>query len=790
MPSKKPNTLNYNTYGNIKNTNQINWGQVGTSPLHINGYEHVTGRSHFIDDIPKPTNLLYVKVLPSPLAHGKILKIDTNLAKAIPGVCCVITATDIPGENQIGGIIQDEVCLAEGFVHFVGEPVAIVAAESIEIAEAALHKIELILQAEAPVLTVKEAIEKNQYVGPIRKIEHGDPEGIFTDCPHYLEGIIKNEGQEHFYLETQSALAIPEDGGGITLYSSSQNPNEIQRMTAKILGLPQHLVTVDIKRLGGGFGGKESQATPWACIAALAAYYTNRPAELRLTRDEDMLWTGKRHAFENYYRVAFNGEGKILAYSIELNSNCGAVADVSTSVLERAMLHAENCYHIEHIKIIGRPCKTNLHPATAFRGFGGPQGIFAIESVIERIAHTLNLDPYDVRMKNIYQKGDIAPYGEEIPDAEHIEKIFKKLQKDCKWEERRKQISAFNKNNKYYKKGIGITPVKFGISFTAAHLNQGSALIHIYFDGSISVTHGAIEMGQEVNTKIAQIAATNFGVPLSYIRIESNNTKRVANTSPTAASSGCDLNGNAVENASLEIMNRLRRFVLSLYSVADVVFENGSVYNIINGNPEYNNPLITFKELVKKAYFERIDLSAHGFYATPGIHFDRDKGQGHPFLYYVFGAAVSEITLDLLTGRITLDYAHIIHDSGCSINPRIDIGQVQGAFAQGLGWVTTEELVYNDNGKLLSSSPATYKLPTIGDIPEALYIELLEGSINEPGIKRSKAIGEPPFVYGESVFFAIVNALSSMGRYPEDLSIPATPEKIWREIRRTTNESR
>lgn len=790
MPVEKSNTLNPGTHNETKESVLINWGQVGSSPLHISGYDHVTGRTQFIDDLPKPRNLLYVKVLPSPLAHGRILKMDTALAKALPGVCCVITAADIPGENQIGGIIQDEVCLAEGFVHFVGEPIAIVAAESIEIAEAALHHIELVLEEESPVLTVRNAIEKDQYVGPVRKIEHGNPEEIFANCPHYLEGIIRNEGQEHFYLETQSALAIPEDSGGITIYSSSQNPNEIQRMTAKILGLPQHLVTVDIKRLGGGFGGKESQATPWACLAALASYHTGRPAELRLTRDEDMLWTGKRHAFESYYRVAFNDEGKILAYSIELNSNCGAVADVSTSVLERAMLHAENSYHIEHIKIIGRPCKTNLHPATAFRGFGGPQGIFAIESVLERIAHILNLDPFDIRMKNIYHKGDTAPYGEEILDAAHIEEILMKLQKDSKWKERRKHITDFNDNNKYYKKGIGITPVKFGISFTAAHLNQGSALIHIYFDGSISVTHGAIEMGQEVNTKIAQIAATNFGVPLSYIRIESNNTKRVANTSPTAASSGCDLNGNAVEIASLEIMARLRQFVLSLYSVADVAFENGSVYNIINGNPDYNTALITFKELVKKAYFERIDLSAHGFYATPGIHFDRDKGQGHPFLYYVFGAAVSEVTLDLLTGHTTLDYAHIIHDSGSSINPRVDIGQVQGAFAQGIGWVTTEELIYNDKGKLLSSSPATYKIPTIGDIPEALHIELLEGSMNEPGIKRSKAIGEPPFVYGESVFFAIVNALSSMGRYPEDLSIPATPEKIWREIRRTTNESR
>ncbi|MDF2511585.1 MAG: xdhB [Herbinix sp.] len=766
------------------------WGQVGTSPLHISGFDHVTGRSQFIDDIPKPRNLLQLKILPSPLAHGKIVRINTEKAKALPGVAAIFTAQDIPGENQIGGIIQDEVCLAEGHVHFVGEPVAIVAAESLEEAEAALGQIELVLEEETPVLTVRDAIAKNQYVGPIRKIERGDVEAVFADCPHYLEGVIRNEGQEHFYLETQSVLAVPEDSGGVTLYSSSQNPNEVQRMAANVLGVLQNQVTVDIKRLGGGFGGKESQATAWACIAALAAFHTGRPAELRLTRDEDMLCTGKRHAFESDYRVAFNEEGKILAYSVELNSNCGAVADVSTSVLERAMLHAENSYRIDNIRVIGRPCKTNLHPATAFRGFGGPQGIFAIESVIQKIAFTLKLDPYDVRMRNMYLKGDIAPYGEEILNAEHVGEIFEKLRTYSKWDERKKNIAVFNAKNKYYKKGIGITPVKFGISFTAAHLNQGSAMILIYLDGSISVTHGAIEMGQEVNTKIAQIAATNFGVPLSYVRIESNNTKRVANTSPTAASSGCDLNGHAVENASIKIMKRLRELTSRLFPDMEVVFENGFVYKAAKGSVDYEEPLITFKDLVKKAYFERIDLCDHGFYASPGIHFDRDKGQGHPFLYYVFGAAVSEVTVDLLTGRTSLDSAHIIHDCGSSINPRVDVGQVQGAFAQGVGWVTTEELVYNEKGRLLSSSPATYKIPTIGDIPEELHIELLEGSLNEQGIKRSKAIGEPPFVYGESVYFAIVDALCSLGTYPEGLSIPATPEKIWLEIRRSTNAGR
>lgn len=764
------------------------WGQVGTSPRHLNGREHVTGHSRFIDDLPKPRNLLHVKILASPVAHGRITRLDTEAAKALPGVVAVLTAEDIPGENQIGGIIQDEVCLARDHVQFAGEPVAIVAAQSLEMAEAALAKIQLEIVEETPVLTVKEALARKSFVGPVRKIERGNVEAVFADCPHVLEGVICNEGQEHFYLETQSALTLPEDDGGITVYSSSQNPNEIQRMVAKVLGKPQHLITVDIKRLGGGFGGKETQATAWACIAALVTQHTGQPAEIRLKREEDMHYTGKRHAFQSYFKVAFDRGGKILAYEVELNSNCGAVADVSTSVLERAMLHADNCYQIANIRITGRPCKTNLHPATAFRGFGGPQGIFAIESVIERIANTLGLDPYDVRVKNIYREGDTAPYGEKIRNAGHIGTIFMKLREDSHWDERRKSIAEYNARHKYAKKGLGVTPVKFGISFTAAHLNQGSALVHVYFDGSVSVTHGAIEMGQEVNTKIAQIAATNFGVPLNAIRIESNNTKRVANTSPTAASSGCDLNGQAVENASLKIMTRLRALAVKLYSAEEVYFENGYVYGIKGGAVDYSMPLTTFNELVAKAYYERVDLSAHGFYATPGIFFDRETGQGNPFLYYVFGAAVSEVTVDLLTGQTRLDFAHIIHDCGNSINPRVDIGQIQGAFAQGVGWATTEELVYNDSGKLLSSSPATYKIPTLGDIPEDLHVELLEGSSNELGVKRSKAIGEPPFVYGESVFFAIVDALKSAGEYPVELSIPATPEQVWREVQRIGNE--
>jgi len=751
-------------------------GTSGTSPLHISGIGHVTGRSQFVDDMPKPRGILSVSMLTSPLASGKILELDVSAARAMKGVLAVITAKEIPGVNQIGAIVPDETCLAEGHVAYVGEPVAIVAAETKAIADAAVKKIVLKIEEQTPVLTVEDALAKNMFVGPIRKIEHGKVDAALASAPHVLEGVVKNEGQEHFYLETQRAICIPEEGGALTLYSSSQNPNEIHRMTSGVLGIPQNQLTVDVKRLGGAFGGKESQATQWATLAALATYHTGRPAEVILDREEDMQSTGKRHAFESKYRVGFDDEGHILAYHVELQSNCGAFADASTSILERAMMHAENAYNIPNIRVIGKPCRTNIQPATAFRGFGAPQGIFAIESVIERVAYTLKLDPYEVRQRNIYRKGDFAPYGEPVGHAEHMGVILEKLKKDSSWCARRARVDEYNSTHRYCKKGLAMVPVKFGISFTAAHLNQGQALMHVYLDGSISVTHGAIEMGQEVNTKIAQIAATTLGVPFSYIRVETTNTKRVANTSPTAASSGCDLNGHAVENAALEISARLRKFSEETFNSRNIRFENGQVYALDAADP--SKPVCTFRELIKKAYFGRVDLSAHGFYASPGISFDREAGTGNPFLYFVFGAAVTEVSVDLLNGRVQVDSVDVLHDSGRSLNPIVDIGQIHGAFVQGMGWVTMEELVYNAKGRLLSDSPATYKIPTIGDSPTRFNVELLEDSDNELGVHRSKANGEPPFIYGEAVFFAVVNALASKGKYPLGLTIPATPEKI------------
>ena len=629
-------------------------------------------------------------------------------------MAAVLTAIDIPGKNQIGAIVADETLLADGHVHFVGEPIAIVAADTQEHALAARDKIVLEIDEHLPVLTVSHALANQQFVGPVRRIERGSVDEVFARTPNIIEGVVRNGGQEHFYLETQCALAIPGEGGSLTIFSSTQNPNEVHRMAAGVLGLRQHDIVVDVKRLGGGFGGKEAQATAWACLAALAAHHTGRAAQVRLEREEDMLFTGKRHAFESVYKAAFDHEGRILAYQVELQSNCGAVADVSTSVLERAMLHADNAYYIENMRVIGRPCRTNIHPATAFRGFGAPQGVLVIEAVLERIAHRLGLDSYTVKQRNLYRKGDTAHYGEGIADAEHMGAIIAKLRRDSRWDERREAVRDFNRGSKFAKQGLALVPIKFGISFTAAHLNQGCALVHIYHDGSVSVTHGAIEMGQEVNTKIAQVAAANLGVPLHFIRIDSNNTGRVANAPPTAASSGCDLNGAAVDDATRRLAQRLAGFAAAVFE-GPVHFADGNVFAATRQRAgescEANAPLCSFVELIHKAIMHRIDLTEHGHYATPGIHFNRDTGQGTPFLYYVFGAAVAQVTVDLLTGACTTDYVRILHDSGKSLNPAVDIGQIQGAFVQGMGWCTTEELVYGGSGKLLSNSPQLTRYP-------------------------------------------------------------------------------
>lgn len=753
---------------------------VGTSTGHLSGKDLVTGRARFVGDDPAPAGMLHVAVVPSPVARGHLRGVEVSAALSMPGVVVVLTARDIPGVNQVGGILPDETLLADGEVAFVGEPVAVVAATDPHQAREAAKRVLLDIEEEPPLLTIDEAVRRQSYVGPVRRIERGDPDGAFATAPHVLSGVARSRGQEHFYLETQRCRAVPEEDGALTLYSSTQNPTEVQRMVAAVLGLPRHAICVDVRRLGGGFGGKEAQATPWACLAALVAHRTGRAAELVLDRGEDMRWTGKRHAYSSPWRIAFDGEGRILAWEVELRSNAGAVADVSTSVLERSMLHAENAYAIPSVRIIGRPCRTNLPPATAFRGFGAPQGVFAIESAVERMARFLGLDSLEIRRRNAYHEGDVTPYGQVVTGCMARE-VLDRVAELSDWDRRREAAAAFNRGSPTLRKGLAVTPVKFGISFTAAFLNQAGALVHVYGDGSVSVSHGAIEMGQQVNAKIAQAVADALGVPLARVRIESTNTRRVANMSPTAASSGADLNGAAALDAARQISARLRPLAAAILADrssgldADpehVRFRGGRVFD-----DRAPDRILAFEDVVAAAYLRRVDLAAHGFWSTPGVEFDRDAGRGTPFAYFVFGAAVSEVTVDLLTGRTTVDSVTIVHDVGVSMNPAVDLGQVHGAFVQGQGWCTGEEVVLDDRGRTLSDSATTYKVPTIGDVPTRFLVEMMENPRGPRVLLGSKAIGEPPFIYGESVFFAVSDALASLGAWP-DLALPASPERV------------
>jgi xanthine dehydrogenase large subunit len=730
------------------------------SPVHLSGPELVTGRARFVGDDPEPAGLLHLAVVPSPVARGVLRGVDASAALALPGVACVLTAADIPGVNQVGGIVADETLMAAGEVAFVGEPVAVVAACDPETARAAARLVVLDIHEEEPVLTIDEAASRGAYVGPVRHIVRGDPDAAFAAAPHVLSGTAESGAQEHFYLETQRCRALPEEDGALTLYSSTQHPTEVQRMAAQVLGIPRNRVCVDVRRLGGGFGGKEAQGTPWACLCALVAHRTGRAAQIVLERGEDVRCTGKRHPYSSPWRIAFDARGRILAYEVDLRSNAGAVADCSTSILERSMLHADNGYWMPNVRITGRACRTNLPPATAFRGFGAPQGVFAIESAVEAMAAFLGLDPLEARRRNLYAEGQTTPYGQVVRDV-RLAELLDRVRILSDWERRREEIAAFNRASPTVRRGIAVTPVKFGISFTAAFLNQAAALVHVYGDGSVSVSHGAIEMGQQVNGKIARVAAEALGVPLSRVRVESTNTRRVANMSPTAASSGADLNGAAVVDACRQIRARLDAVESALRAEAGT-------------DPARSIP---FDQVVAKAYLSRVDLAAHGFWATPGVDFDREAGRGTPFAYFVFGAAVSEVTVDLLTGRVALDAVTMVHDPGVSLNEAVDRGQVIGGFVQGLGWAIGEEVVVDGRGRLLSDSATTYKIPTAGDVPARVTVEMPPCDRSTRVLHRSKAIGEPPFLYGESVFFAVVDALASPDGRPA-MAIPATAERV------------
>ena len=737
--------------------------------------KHVRGESLFIDDFALPEGTLHAVIFDSPAARGKIKRLDLEDAKAVKGVIDILTFKDIPGLNQIGNIIQDETLLAEHEVHYIGEPVAIIIAESVEAGEEAKNLIKIDIEELPAITDVREAFEKGSLITDPVTFSMGSIEKAWDKCDVVLEGQVEIGGQEHLYLETQGAIALPMEGNSVKIISSTQGPTVVQRAAAKVLGLPMHKVEVDVLRLGGAFGGKEDQATPWAAMAALASYKLNRPIKLLLNRSDDLRMTGKRHPYSADYKIGLSQEGKILAYEATFYQNAGAVADLSTAVLERTLFHATNSYFIPNVKTTGISCKTNLPPNTAFRGFGGPQGMFVIESAIFKASEKLKIPAADIQKMNLIKDGDQFYYGQKVENS-NATKCFHNALEEYNFDKLKKDIAQFNKQNKQFKKGIALMPVCFGISFTSSFLNQASALVHVYTDGSISVSTAAIEMGQGVNQKIKTVVAKTFSVDISRIKIETTNTTRIANTSATAASTGADLNGNAAIIASNNIVERLKKF-----AAKELLEENPELIEIKNETVFYDGKKTSLKweELIWKVYFNRISLSSQAFYATPDIYFNRSKNQGHPFAYHVYGTAIVISKVDLLRGIYEVESVKVIHDLGKSIDTKVDLGQAEGGIAQGIGWLTVEELAQNSDGKLLSNSLSTYKVPDIYSAPKEIEIHFLEDSVNDFGPLKSKAIGEPPLMYGIGAYFSILDAMKN---FKQDLDIkiaaPITPERV------------
>ncbi|OUR96266.1 xanthine dehydrogenase molybdopterin binding subunit [Halobacteriovorax marinus] len=761
---------------------------VGKNIPHDSARSHVSGESIFIDDKPFVKNEVICGFLGSPVACGKLKNINIDKALEVPGILGIYTHKDLL-HNRWGAIIKEQPILIDDQISYMHEPICVFAADSYDAISEAKKLVELTIDEETPLLNLQDSIDQKLFLSEEKKIENGDVEKAFKEADYTLEGIFENNGQEHFYLESHASSAYPLENGQIEIHSSSQHPSETQHVVAEALGLSFHQVVCVVKRMGGGFGGKESQAAPFAAMAAICAKKLKRAARIVIDKDDDMKVTGKRHPFKNFWKVAFNKEGKILGYEIRLFSNGGAYTDLSGSILERAMLHSDGSYYIPNVKIIGRVCKTNVHSHTAFRGFGGPQGNATIESVIEEIAQFLNLDSLDIRKRNIYQGKDLeTPYGQ-IIENNTLPEILKKIEVTSDYQERRKEIDSFNKSSKTHIKGMALGSTKFGIAFTARFLNQANALVNLHLDGSIQVSTGATEMGQGVNTKIQQVAAHAFGLPVSEVQVMPTSTEKNHNTSPTAASSGSDLNGMATLIACNKIKERLRA-VFEVHSLGElkaneeieidlsiereyIVFEDATVTNTTT------NESIPLKELITIAYLNRISMAGYAFYKTPGIGFDKTTGVGHAFNYYTNGMAVSEVLIDKFTGETKILRTDILMDLGRSINPGIDMGQVTGGFIQGMGWVTAENLVYSKDGDFLSHSPTTYKIPSIHDIPRVFNIDLIENNTNDVCVHKSKAVGEPPLLLGSAVWNAIKNAL----RYakPEQASklrLPATCEEI------------
>ena len=765
---------------------------VGRDIPHDSAAGHVSGESVFLDDVPPARNEVLVDFVGSPVAHGEVVSLDLDAARAVPGVVAIFTHADVPGHNDIGPVVKDEHLLVEKEAVFIGDPIVLIAAESREALAAAKRAVRVEMRELPAVFSMDDAVTKGSFLSDPRTIERGDVEQSLAASPHVLEGQLTIGGQEHFYLESQIAIACPGEGGTMTVHSSTQHPSEVQSIVAEVLGVPFNHVTVICKRMGGGFGGKETQAAQPACMAALVAARLRRPARFFISKDDDMRWTGKRHPFKAFYRAGYDDDGTLTALDVKLFSDGGCSLDLSMAVLERAMLHTDNAYFIENFRVTGRICRTNLPSNTAFRGFGGPQGVATIENVIEEIAQKLGIDAVEVRRRNLYGVDDRneTPYGQIVRNnTQH--RLFDEVVESSDYRRRRREIAEFNAASKTQLRGLAMTAVKFGISFTRRTLNQANALVNIYQDGTVIVTTGATEMGQGVNTRIRQLVADELGIGYDAVIVQATSTDKNNNTSPTAASSGTDLNGAAAVDACSRIRDRLRDLAARMLANPSagihaeperIVFRDGIVFD----DRAAATNRITFRALVCQAYIERINLGERGFYATPGVDFNRETGKGHPFLYYTNGVACSEVLIDRFTGEMRVPRVDLLMDIGESINPGIDRGQVVGGFVQGMGWVTTEELKYSPKGELWSHSPTTYKIPNISDLPEVFNVATLPNPDNTVSLRRSKAVGEPPLLLGISVWAAVKNALAHVTPNGEiaRLAIPATPEEILKSLTR------
>ncbi|HEX2865593.1 MAG TPA: molybdopterin cofactor-binding domain-containing protein [Ignavibacteriales bacterium] len=737
---------------------------------------HARGESKFIDDIRIPKDTLFGSVFYSSIGHGRIISLDTSEALGSAGVASILTSKDVPGENQIGGIVSDESLLAENFVHYAGQPVAIIIAETSEMARNAAGKIKIEFEELPAVTDPREAYRKGDLIIPSRVFSIGETSLAWQDCQVIVEGTAETGAQEHLYLETQGSVAFPSDSGSIKIISATQAPTAVQKAACRVTGLPMNKIEVEVSRLGGAFGGKEDQANSFAAMAALACMKLNRPVKIVLSRQEDMRITGKRHPYSSDFKIGLNAEGKILAYEVTFYQNAGAAADLSPAILDRTLFHATNSYFIPNVKATALSLRTNLPPNTAFRGFGAPQGMFVIESAIYKAAEKMGVDPSLIQKKNLLSEGDTFPYGQKAENC-NSRKSWDELERIFKVSKLEETTREFNRKNKFFKKGFALMPVTFGISFTNTSMNQASALVHIYSDGTIGISTGAVEMGQGVNMKLRQIASKIFSVSIDKIKLETTNTTRAANTSPTAASSAADMNGKALEKASAELLRRLIKFsALELDAdeeQEEVTIENEEVR--LNGKPSG----LSWSELIRMSLQERMDLSSHAHYATPGIYFDKFLNQGRPFNYHVYGTGLVEVTLDCIRGTYEVDSLKAVHDFGESLNPLVDLGQAEGAGMQGLGWLTMEEVIYSNKGVLLTDSLSGYKVPDIYFTPKELKIEFLENANNARGIFNSKAIGEPPFMYGIGVFFALLNAMKAFRPLKEfDFKAPLTNERV------------